>query len=339
MKTQLKSLFAIALASAVLFSCSPDDDKKTDKPEPPKPPKEDPLPELPGGPSGVAMRKVGYIPDYSYNCIKNNTLDWSALTHLNLAFVNPDSEGNMIDHFPAADLNMIVTKAHEKRVKVLAALGGGGGGNEYAGLIDTEEKMKAFCQKIMDYVTEHNLDGIDLDLELGQGSPLWTNYGAFVAELRSLLSAKNKLLTTAVSTWFSNDISTETLQSFDFVNIMAYDNEANGFENHSSYEFAETMAAHYAGRGVEKGKIVIGIPFYGYPRNGGWGDAKSFADILKQHPNAWQSDYAGTFSYNGHKTIALKCRLATVYGGVMIWQLDHDATGTNSLLGVIKKNL
>jgi GH18 family chitinase len=339
----MKKLFVIALLSASMMACGGGfDDPTKPTPKPPIPPEEEQPapepPELPGSPSGVPMKTVGYIPDYSYNSIKNNTLDWSALTHLNLAFVNPDEEGNMIDNFPPADLKMIVDRAHQNRVMVLPSIGGGGGGETVADLIATTEGIEALCDNIIDYLIANNMDGVDLDLEFGEG-PIWKNYGEFVALLRTACDENDLLLTTAVSTWFSDNISDETLQSFDIVNMMAYDNNADGFAYHSSYEFAETMAAYYIDRGVEPGRIVIGVPFYGYPKDGNWGSAKSYADILKTYPDAWKSDFAGTFSYNGHQTLEWKCRLATVYGGIMIWQLDQDASGSDSLLKVIKDNL
>lgn len=336
----MKRYLALALMSATMMAACGKKGGETPKPKPEPEPPEVVLPTLPGPPSGVPMRVVGYLPDWSLNCVRTGTLDWSALTHLHLAFVNPTNDaGDMGDNFSDADLVNIVTKAHAAGVKVLASLGGGGGGNGYAALISTAEKRAAFCAKIVEYITANDLDGVDLDLELGQGSDIWNYYGDFVDELRRLCDAEGLLLSTAVAQWFAGDISTSTLQTFDYVCVMAYDNESNGFENHSSYDFAEQSAEYFRTRGVEAGRVVLGIPFYGYPRNGTWAQGLGYGDILKQYPAASASDTAGPYTYNGPATVALKCRLATVYGGVMIWQLDHDATGTASLLKVIKDNI
>ncbi|GHV71295.1 hypothetical protein FACS189420_5870 [Bacteroidia bacterium] len=43
------------------------------------------------------LRSVGYIPTWKYDCYQ--TVDYSALTHLNIAFCNPDKEGNMQNPF------------------------------------------------------------------------------------------------------------------------------------------------------------------------------------------------------------------------------------------------
>jgi hypothetical protein len=55
---------------------------------------------------------------------------------------------------------------------------------------------------------------------------------------------------------------------FAFLNIIAYD--ATGPRNpddhgqHSSMEFAQEAVKDWTGRGVPKGKVVVGVPFSGY---------------------------------------------------------------------------
>jgi GH18 family chitinase len=98
------------------------------------------------------LRSVGYIPTWKYDCYQ--TVDYSALTHLNIAFCNPDKEGNMQNPFrgnPQA-FHDIVKKAHENGVKVIASLGGGGGGKNYPALIETPEGQTAFCEKKVRFV-------------------------------------------------------------------------------------------------------------------------------------------------------------------------------------------
>ncbi len=283
------------------------------------------------------LRVVGYIPSWSYGVV--DRLDWDALTHINIAFCNPDTLGVMQNPFRSEPemLSHIISTAHEHDVKVVASLGGGGGGKNYPALIATPESREAFCLKIMEYVDRYGFDGVDLDLEEGPGHVLWNNYEAWVVELGKHCSQNGVLLTTAVSTWFSDDISDATFRCFDFINIMAYDGP---FEAHSTVGLADTMARHYHKvRGIEPHNIVVGVPFYGYPSDGGFGDSWGWSDILAADPKAWRGDRSGKFGYNGHRTMRKKCRLAQHYGGIMIWQLDHDVEGEHSLLGVIKKTL
>ena len=313
--------FALAAISVVLLSCGTT--KKSYQP----------LPPLHTG----EMRCVGYIPTWRYDFCE--TLDWNALTHVNIAFCNPDTLGNMQNPFRRnpEDFQRIVDQAHKNGVKVIASLGGGGGGKNYPALIETDQGRKDFCVKIMDYVREYNLDGVDLDLEEGPEHILWKSYEPWVIELRKHCTTERVLLTTAVSTWFSNSITDATFECFDFINIMAYD---DGFKAHSTIELALKMARHYhEKRGVKPADIVIGVPFYGYPSDGGFRDSKSYRDIVTQYPKAWKEDHAEKFGYNGAKTIKEKSRIARHYGGIMIWELSNDVNDNRSLLSVIKKNL
>ena len=284
------------------------------------------------------LRCVGYIPTWRYDFYE--TLDWSALTHVNIAFCNPDTLGNMQNPFRRDPevFHRIVAKAHENGVKVLASLGGGSGGRNYPPLIENEQKRKEFNAKIMDFVKEYNLDGIDLDLEEGPNHVFWNYYEPWVIELRRLCTEEGILLTTAVSTWFSNSITDATFDCFDFVNIMAYDGP---FVAHSTMELAQTMARHYHEiRGVNPADIVIGVPFYGYPSDGGFRDARTYRDIVAQYPKAWKKDHVENLGYNGAKTIKKKAQFARHYGGIMIWELSMDVSDKRrSLLGIIKKNL
>jgi GH18 family chitinase len=285
--------------------------------------------------NGKILRNVGYIPTWKYDCYQ--TVDYSALTHLNIAFCNPDKEGNMQNPFRREPqvFHDIVKKAHENGVKVIASLGGGGGGKNYPDLISTAENRTAFCEKIMQYVAEYDLDGVDLDLEENPDHVLWVNYEAWVKELRKQCTAKNKLLTSAVSTWFSDSMTDETFACFDYITLMAYD---GAFDNHSSYEAGERMIQHYLTvRHVDADKIVLGLPFYGH--RGGKYNAVGFKDIIAANPDAWDSDYVDTTSYNGVSTVKRKCELAKKYGGIMVWELSYDIEGEHSLLKAIKDSL
>ncbi len=281
------------------------------------------------------LRNVGYIPSWSYICYQ--TLDYTALTHLNIAFCNPDTSGNMRNPFRNGEdiFHDIVKKAHDNGVKVIASLGGGSGGANYPALIATEQSRVKFCQKIMDYMEKFNLDGVDLDLEEGPDHVLWRNYEAWTIELRKQCTEHHKLLTTAVSTWFSNSISDNTFACFDYVTLMAYD---GSFNNHSSYEMAEEMLQHYQNvRNIDADKLVLGIPFYGHRDNKY--NPVPYKDIMKSHPQAWNTDYIETISYNGAPTVKKKCELAKQYGGMMIWELSQDVEGEYSLLKAVKDGL
>ncbi len=289
----------------------------------------------PNPPAPPAERKkvVGYIPNWTPDCYKS--VDWSALTHINIAFVNPKADGTLDHGFWSGDyvLENIVTAAHNNNVKVMISMGGAGGTANYVNLTSAEN-VDGFCDKIMAFVERFNIDGVDLDIEGDVDNAFWNNYGNFVSKLRTLCTNNNKLFSTAVGQWYANKISDDTFAKFDFVNIMAYDDDKS---QHSSYNLARNMLNYFEGRGIAKEDLVLGVPFYGYTTD--TGSYTAYNTIISQYPDSWQDDYAGSYAYNGANTIASKCNLAKDYGGIMIWELSQDAQGDKSLLKVIKDNL
>ncbi len=286
-------------------------------------------------------RVVGYLPDWSYGAY--GTLDFSALTHLNIAFCNPDTEGNLSCWIPDNEMANIVKKAHASDVKVMAALGGGGGCDGYLPLIDTPEEMAAFNEKIMTYCETYDLDGIDLDIELGSGHEIWNYYADWVASLRILCDERGYELSTATAQWVAVHVTAETFALFDFVNVMAYDNDADE-SSHADMEFAQTSLQYFhVQKKIPKDKLVLGVPFYGrgYTAEGAldWNSYVSFSELVAMDAANYDRDLYNGIAYNGASTMREKCALASEYGGIMIWELSQDASGEYSLLSLIKEEL
>ncbi len=286
-------------------------------------------------------RVVGYLPDWSYQAYKN--MDFSTLTHINIAFCNPDANGELFCYIPDSEMKAIVDKAHANGVKVLAALGGGGGCDNYPPLLKDPETMAAFNENIMEYCEKHNLDGIDLDIELGSASDLWNNYAEWCVSLRELCDERDYLMTTATAQWVAVRVSNETFSLFDFLNVMAYDNEGDK-DSHSTLEFAKTcLRFFHVERGIPKDKLVLGVPFYGrgYHADGSldWNSYVPFSELVTSDPANYSADVYNGVAYNGSETMKKKCDLATGYGGIMIWEITQDAVGDYSLLKLIKQEI
>ncbi len=286
-------------------------------------------------------RIVGYLPDWSYQAYGN--LDFNALTHLNIAFCNPDTEGNLSCYIPDSDMKNIVNKAHSADVKVMAALGGGGGCDGYLPLIDTPEEMADFNENIMTYCETYNLDGIDLDIELGSSHEIWNYYADWVASLRILCDERGYEMSTATAQWVAVNVTPQTFELFDFVNVMAYDNDADE-NSHCDMEFAETSLQYFnIQKKIPKESLVLGVPFYGrgYTSDGAldWNSYVPFSELITSDTANYEKDLYNGVAYNGEPTMREKCALAREYGGIMIWELSQDAEGEYSLLAVIKDEL
>ena len=285
-------------------------------------------------------RAVGYLPDWSYNSF--DVKDFDKLTHLNISFCNPKGDGFGCG-IPDGDFKRIVTAAHGVKTKVLAALGGGGYGDPYRNLIATNESRTALNDKIEKFCLDHDLDGIDLDIELDSSDVIWMNYGAWVSELRTICDEHGWLLSTATAQWVAHGVSKETFAMFDYLNVMAYDDDSRP-SSHSSYECATDMLDYFEKtKGVSKEKLVLGVPFYGRGYSGGrldWSSYMSFKDIVNSDKSLYEADYtASGIAYNGAATMKKKCALAKNYGGIMIWEITLDAGGDYSLLKLIDGGL
>jgi GH18 family chitinase/chitodextrinase len=291
---------------------------------------------------GAAMAQtkvVGYVPNWIDINGYANTFDYSKVTHLNIAFENANSAGNL--SFNSAENNLI-TKAHANNVKVLVSIGGGSASedatqrNIYFNLISSAQRA-AFIQKLTAYVTAHNLDGLDIDLE---GPAINGDYGAFIQDLANALHPMGKIITSALSEGYGgSSVPSSTFQYFDFVNIMAYDAtgpwDPSSPGQHSSYAYAQSAINYWQGRGLPVAKTILGLPFYGYGFGAAFRDDEyAYSEIVNTYAGAENQDQVGnTIYYNGIPTIKAKTTLALQKGaGVMIWQLASDASGAKSLL-------
>jgi chitinase len=289
---------------------------------------------------------VAYVPNWVDLQSFSGTIDYSKITHINVAFENPtNDEGDLSFH---KKNDILIAKAHASGVKVLVSIGGGSAsGNKtlkarYFDLL-TDAKRPGFVARLAAYVADHGFDGLDVDIE---GPSINKDYGAFIRDLGSALQPKDKLLTAALSQGYGGkSVPDSVFEHFDFVNVMAYDDagywDPNSPGQHSSLDFAKSNVEYWAKRGLPTSKIVLGVPFYGY----GFGKAfrrrtYSYSSIVAAHPGAEKSDQVGeTIWYNGVGTIEAKTNYAVDRGlaGIMIWSLDNDVKGEKSLLDAITR--
>jgi chitinase len=283
------------------------------------------------------FRIVGYLNTWDNFPNNVSNLDYTKITHLNIAFANPDAKGNLTT-FPG--LSTVVNKAHAKNVKVLISMGGAdlGGTKKNWQNLTQPDSVKSFCKKILAYLQKHNLDGADVDLE---GNIIGNNYGNFIKTLSSVLKPKGKMVTAALATWFADQVPVSTFQYFNFVNIMSYDStgpwDPQHPGQHSPYTMAVSDLNFWSAKGLSKNKTNLGVPFYGYGfYNKVSQDEIAYKDIIKQYGGAQKDQISDTIYYNGIPTIKQKTKLALQkVNGIMIWQLTEDTQGNRSLLKAI----
>jgi len=294
--------------------------------------------EIPNGPPNPHPYLIGYLGVYAQKdwptLIK--TLDYTKMTHLDLAFINPPDCGpngcttksdmtfGANATFTDAALDALVADAHAHGTKVLASLGGDGGDKRYmqfynAGL------SKEIVDALDIYLNKHHLDGVDVDIE--QPTQMGVPYTQFVKALVARLKPEGKLVTAAVAQYIQAGVEKEVLPMFDIVNVMIY----------GDYNRSVSDMAYWANQQhVPKEKLTLGIGFHNYTQ------------VLANYPNGWNTDTVGggtyrngqAISYQGEATVSKITQLSRQYGGAMIWELSQDdPTNPHSLLKAMQRNL
>ncbi|QZT38173.1 hypothetical protein K5X82_04545 [Halosquirtibacter xylanolyticus] len=293
----------------------------------------------------TSFKVVGYLRPKGFKTL--DYLDLSKTTHVMLSFANVDSNGVLVFE-KGIDFTDVVQKLQLQGVKVIMSIGGGGvsestssNWNKY--IRNDREKL---ISGIVDYVEIYNLDGIDIDFEGDFIRSLGDHYNVFSKELQVALHSKGLSLSAAFPGRFLyGNVTKETLQVFDFINVMSYGvthpNRPKNPGQHSPMWLIQTAVDfwHHK-RGVSLNKIIFGLPFMGFDFSEDstykWGII--WRNIIKNNPENGYVDRHDQMWYNGIPTIAKKThRSMELFGGVMVWSYEMDVNSDMSLLKVINQ--
>jgi len=283
---------------------------------------------------------LGYLPSYRFNEIDN--IDFSRVTHINIAFANPDNNGLLKPS--GEDLTQIVKKIKDKGIIVYTSLAGAGATGQIAlnwKKYMSSSKRSKFIMNIKNYCLKHDFNGVDVDLEWGNVTNL---YSPFIIELKDTLTKYNLGLTAALpGTFRYSDVSDKALKAFETVNLMAYDFRGpwtpNNPGQHSSYNDAVKSINYWSSHGLTVDRMRLGVPFYGYDfSNINNITAFKFGEIVAENQDYAYLDKVGKRYYNGINTIKKKTELAKSrkLKGIMIWELGQDAFSPNEHYSLLK---
>ena len=288
------------------------------------------------------FKVIGYLLYARFDLL--DQMDLEKLTHLNIAFLNPDDEGKL--QLPSGNIDEVIDRAHEADLEVFLSLAGGYLAPEWAAAWEKwmqADKRSEFIHKIIQYTLDHNCQGIDVDLEWQYVNE---KYSPFVLELADSARAHNLQITAALpGTYRYPDISDEVLATYDWINMMVYDLHGPWAPNdpgpHSPMSFAHQSMAYWQNQGMPKERLTLGVPFYGYDFSGSDRvKAYTYRTILSWNVENAQRDQTGQTYYNGIPTIKAKTRLAMEeLSGIMIWEIGQDDFGPLSLLNAIAEEV
>lgn len=277
------------------------------------------------GAADAQFKVVGYMPSWAGSV---SAVQYSKLTHINYAFLLPNGDGSLQAIDNASKLQSLVSTAHAGGVKVQISVGGWNNGDDshFETLAANATYRTNFVNNLVSFVSQYGLDGVDIDWEYPNDGGSANNYLALMQQLSTQMHSRGKLLTAAVVAYGGSSILNGVFDVVDFLNIMAYDE--NDYQ-HSTYALAVQAVNYWRGRGLPAGKTVLGVPFYGHPT---W---ESYAALIARGAAPYSDTFDGV-GYNGITTIKSKTNLAFDQGGgIMMWELSQDATGTYSLLSAI----
>jgi len=243
------------------------------------------------------------------------------LTRINYAFANIN-DGRIVDGYSHDNGNLtslVALKQENPSLTVLVSVGGWLWSGGFSDMALTKRSRAIFISSVADYVTLHQLDGLDIDWEFPgmQGATSHfraedkQNYTLLLKELRSRFDKMEGELhrtlyltvaTGADSDWLSHTEMKKVAKYVDTVNLMAYDyyepdvdavtgNHAPLYTDPADPKKIsdDNSIQEYEKAGVPAAKIVLGVPFYAHV----WGQVPAANHGLFQPGKEIPHGYAG----------------------------------------------
>ncbi|XP_050394215.1 chitotriosidase-1 [Patella vulgata] len=222
-------------------------------------------------------------------------IDVHLCTHILFAFATLDDTGVRLKadedgDDPSMYKRFTDLKKRNPLLKAILSVGGWSMGSAlFHKAVETDSSRRTGAQNIVRFLRSHNFDGIDIDWEFpgDRGSPAADRhkYTLYLKAIRNAFDKESKssgkptlLLSAALNpmpSMFDNSYEVpEIARYFDFINLMFYD--MHGTWEHVVGHHAplypskkgdtinvDYLVNEWIKKGVEKSKIIIGVPFYG----------------------------------------------------------------------------
>ncbi|KAB5588844.1 hypothetical protein CTheo_7709 [Ceratobasidium theobromae] len=247
-------------------------------------------PTLPSCPTSQLQRKVGYFAGW-INRAKCDQF-WSKqvnpthYTHIIYAFATFGRDMKItLSNQDIEQLKDLVSRKETTRMSI--GVGGwtfsqeGQARSLFTDMISTSANRATFIQSVQSFISQYQLDGIDIDMEYPasierHGPPTDTpNLTAFFTELRAALPNNLEIsMATPSGYWFLKGFELDKVAPLvSFINMMSYDyhgswdatiNSTNSSAlPHTSLEDIKDSALLYTRAGINMSKINLGLASYG----------------------------------------------------------------------------
>jgi len=267
---------------------------------------------------------IGYFPDYR----ELNPAWAQSLTDIIYFSAEPRADGTLdTSRLNEETWKLLQQLKTEHATRIYLSIGGWERGNDFAELTTNPSTRRAFVENLLNYLITRHLDGADFDWEFPQNDTEFANYIALLTEAQAALSKRGMSVSVALPADPSFPLADFAV--VDRVHIMSYDRAAK----HATYEQGMDDVQLFLDAGIPAQKLILGVPFYGRNMQPPY-RVLSYTEIMEQYQPASGMDEVDGVYFNGLETIQDKVCFAMgeELGGVMIWELAHDTTDSNSLL-------
>ena len=233
-------------------------------------------------------------------------------------------------------LKNITRAGKRKKFKVHYGIGGWGQKERWLPTIKDKKKREKLAKDLENKARTLRLDGINLDWEYPETKDEKEGYSKLIADLNRRLKRRKMEMTTAVMQ--RKPMLTKEGFEQDAVLVMTYDFQPVNSpmdKVQNSINFWQGQTKKLLGE-TRNDMIVMGLPFYGRSLKK-WSKSKSYQTILKENKVDEKVNEVSGVAFDNIEKIQAKVKWAVEQDlkGVMIWQLDQDASGERSLLRAI----
>ncbi|MFC2125649.1 glycoside hydrolase family 18 protein [Bacteroidota bacterium] len=277
-----------------------------------------------------SSKALEYLNDNLYN----------NLTHIIILAQKESYEVQEDGHIIVSDglieiLDQAVLRRGDRKTKLLLSFGGGN--DFFIPLVQDSNKMINYLNDFKELCVNHGLDGADLDWEHPETSDQHVAASTFAEKMYEIFKLENLLLTQAII-WYNIGHMKAVEPYLDYINVMIYDN-FDQFHCHSPYYDFTQFVDNILANGIQKEKVIAGLPFYGYVAVADWSQKGGYAyhSILNQYKPrigedvVYRSD-GKAICFDGVVKVWKKCAyvLEKDLAGVFIWETWMDVPNFKS---------
>lgn len=186
-----------------------------------------------------------------------------------------------------------------------------------------------FAQTVVDFAKKYGFSGVDIDWEYPAGEEAWNSYKNLINCLSEKLHAEGLLFSSAQTITMMN-LSAETLNKFDRIHLMSYDQAGRTTtKHHSNYQVSTVQEIqYYLDLGVSPEKLVVGLAYYSSPQQTGW---STIFEQMQEYIEPDQKISLGInsfqkYTFNNVNLIQDRTLYAITQkiGGVFSWHISCD---------------